>query len=293
MNTTDIVNAILASRNRSNDAYERLLPEMKALDASKVRTVNVEVPIAVSRVLGASPNIWALREEIRIEAPRFQVGVLQKLDSYAYALQEAHVRCLTDKRSPDELRALAEEGRSLRDQLRTDVGPLVSRGLIEGSRLESCVGDNSHKGIATELAMLAMVLLESWPKVKGKCCATEEELHRAEAIADALLAFLGARELSPVAAAEAIDLRNRAFTLLFDNYDQACRVVAFVRRDKGDAEKIAPSLYPTRSRTSEPQEEQPPAPAITAPVPAAGTPVATTTPTSPTVGRPSSNPFMQ
>ena len=149
----------------------------------------------------------------------------------------------------------------LRDRLRDDATPLVSRGLIDADRLDSCKGDNSYKGIATELGILAVVLLEHLPKLQGKCLVTEEELRRAAAIAQALLAYVGRRDLSPEATAEAIDIRNRMFTLLFDNYDVACRSVCFLRWPQGDADKIAPSLYPERRRSrkegEQPEDAQP------------------------------------
>lgn len=146
-------------------------------------------------------------------------------------------------------------------------------------------------------------MLDSWPKIKGKCCVTEDDLQRARAIAEALLAFVGARELSPEATAEALDIRNRMFTLLYDNYDVACRAITFVRWPHGDADKVAPSLYPERRRSrkdADAQDDtaatQPGATPAVVSAPTNGTaPVVannTTAPLNVSVGRPNSNPFM-
>ena len=86
-----------------------MLPEIQAVDPDKVRSVNVEVPTAVSRVLGAAPKILALCTDQGHKTPGIDFASLRQLDeTYAYALQEAHVRCLSSGKSPDELRALTE-----------------------------------------------------------------------------------------------------------------------------------------------------------------------------------------
>lgn len=325
MNNTEIVNAILASRNASHEAYDRVLPEIQAVDPDKVRSVNVEVTTAVSRVLGAAPKILALCTDQGQKTPGIDFASLRQLETYAYALQEAHVRCLSSGKSPDELRALTEEGDSLRALLRSDVAALVNRGLIDPARVSSCQGQPGYKTIATELGILASVMLSCWPQIQGKSCVSEQELRRAQSIAEALLAYLGSREQSPEAKAAASEVRDRAFTLLADNYDIARRVVTYLRWNDGDADQIAPSLYggKRRSRRDDNDDDNDDVPAVTpgaAPVnttpanttpanpipgnsiPANGTPLAgpapgggsgSGSPTNILVGRPDSNPFMQ
>jgi len=303
VNNVEAIDAILAARSSSNAALEIMLPAARALDPSKVRPLNVEIPSVVSRVLGAYPKLMALREEIVRDAPSIPFHKIQKLETCAYALQESYVRCLTSGKTPDQLRLLGEAGDSLRDTLRSDARALVTRRLINGDRLQSCLGQPGYKTIATELGMLVSVFLESWPQVQGKCCVTEEELRRAKAIADALLAIAGSRELSPEAQAEAADLRDRVFTVLVDHYDVARRVVTFLRWEHGDVDEIAPSLFKgrggSRRRDEEPEEPaQPAAPGNAAPVSNPTTPSDVNRPSdhapvNTQIGRPNSNPFMQ
>ncbi len=168
-------------------------------------------------------------------------------------------------------------------------------------------------------------MLSCWPQIQGKSCVSEQELRRAQSIAEALLAYLGSREQSPEAKAAASEVRDRAFTLLADNYDIARRVVTYLRWNDGDADQIAPSLYggKRRSRRDDNDDDNDDVPAVTpgaAPVnttpanttpanpipgnsiPANGTPLAgpapgggsgSGSPTNILVGRPDSNPFMQ
>jgi hypothetical protein len=298
MNTTEIVNAILETRNASSAALDRILPELKALPASEVRSNIVDVPTAVSRVLGAAPKVLALRADIVRDAPNVDIRKLESLQDYAYALQEAHVRCLATGKSPDELRALGEEGDALRDLLRSDAVALVNRGLIDPACLAACSGLAGYKTIATELGVLSSVMIAHWPQIQGKCGVTEQDLKRAQGIAQALLAYVGVRDQSPEMKAAAIDLRDRAFTVLANSYDQACRAVTFLRWNEGDADQIAPSLYGGKRRSEKSdeveQEQSDPRPTqATAPaVPGNGS-ASPPVPVNPLPARPNSNPFMQ
>jgi hypothetical protein len=300
MNTTDIVNTILASRNTTAAALERVRPELQALDANDVRLLKVDVPTAVSRALGAAPKIRGMRAEIVSSAPNVDVERLDKLEDYAYALQEAHVRYLGAGKSPDELRALGAEGDTLRILLRSDAVALVNRGLIDPACLASCTGLSGYKTIATELGILSAVMISNWSKIQCKCGVTEQDLKRATTIGGALLAYVGLREQSPEMKAAAMDLRDRAFTLLANTYDLARRVVTFLRWDEDDADLIAPTLFGGKRRSeknvvdaqAEPATPTPePTPAVT---PAAGNGAASPQASvNVAVGRPNSNPFMQ
>jgi hypothetical protein len=298
MNTNEIVNAILASRTASSAALDRVLPELQALKASEVRSLIVDVPTAVSRVLGAAPKVLALRADIVRDAPSIDIRKIECLQDYAYALQEAHVRCLGTGKSPDELRALGDEGDALRDLLRSDGLALVNRGLIDPACLAACSGLAGYKTIATELGVLSSVMISHWPQIQGKCGVTEQDLKRAQGIAQALLAYVGVRDQSPEMKAAAIDLRDRAFTLLANSYDQAGRAVAFLRWNEGDADQIAPSLFGGKRRSTKSdaadQEQPDPGPTeATAPaVPGNGS-ASPQAPVNPLPGRPNSNPFMQ
>jgi hypothetical protein len=312
MNTTEFVNAILAARTASTAALQRALPDVQAMDPSEVRSINVDAPSAVARVLGALPKILALRADIADALPAFDMSKLDKLQDYACALQEAHVQSLSAGKTPDELRALGEEGDSLRTVLRTDAAALVARGLIDPARLESCNGQPGYKTIATDLGILASVMLSCWPAIVGKSGTTEDELHRAEAIAEAILAYVGIHDQSPEAKAAATDVRNRAFTLLVHTYEESRRAVQYLRFWEGDADDLAPSMYekhrgkqgqnggqkPASAGSPADAPAQAPAAAsvATAAMPAAA-PVNVArvleTPAVNVMGRPTTGPFMQ
>ena len=254
--SSQIVASVLSSRPAGADAaFDRIVAEMKALPDEKVRSVNVDVPTVVSRVLAATFKVVAMRPEILRDAPSVDLALIDKLQDYAWALQEAHVRYLSVGKPPNDLHALAETAEASRRALRVDSTVLVRRGLVDPARLTYCKGLPGYRNVATELMVFATVLLDAWPQLQGKCCTSEDALHQATAVANALLAYVGLREQSPEARAEAAAVRARAFTLLVDAYDEARRAISFLRWRQGDVEKIAPSLFGGRQRVRKKKEE--------------------------------------
>ncbi|WP_437994040.1 hypothetical protein [Sorangium sp. So ce145] len=128
---------------------------------------------------------------------------------------------------------------------------------------------------ANDLVAFSALFTASWSEVTGRTAATEEEVRRAGEIGPQILAALGVREhgKSP-GPTEAADRRARALSLLVHAYDQTRRAIAYLRRDEGDADSIAPSLYKGRAGRAAPSGD-------TAAAPADGAPAGPTAPASP------------
>jgi hypothetical protein len=87
----------------------------------------------------------------------------------------------------------------------------------------------------------------------------QQELDQVENLADRLLMAVGAHKQTP-AAAQAIRVRQAAFTLLIRAYGEVRAVVAFLRHKQADADAIAPSLYAgrrTKGKSGEGDQEKP------------------------------------
>jgi len=102
--------------------------------------------------------------------------------------------------------------------------------VAQEAYLRSLSAAKTPDGAASlDLGLHTSVLRENRARIGSKTCISEQELQRAQAIAEALLAFAGARELSPAAKAEAADVRDPAFTVLVDRFEEERRVVTCVR----------------------------------------------------------------
>ncbi len=296
MSNVQLINAAISNQQLASQARETAAVEWNAIPADQVRQVNLDPATAVTIVMGAAPKIGALVAEMQLRIPGVDVERLKKLGTYALGFHAAHAVYLSVTESPSALQALGEEANAMRDRLAADAAPLMNRGLIDPKSLDDCRRRPGYRAAATELGVYVTVLRPIHEQIKDKCAVTTDDLDRAERISGALLRLVGVRDHAPPSNEEATDQRNRAFTLLTDVYDQACRAVSFLRWEEGDADTIAPSLYSRRKRASDvAREATRPAVPATPDVPAAPTPGVSPMTGQPVYGppgSPTSNPFM-
>ena len=75
---------------RFRDAYQSLLGEIRAVPASELVPINLDIPTAVTTALGALPEIRALRSRVVAEMPQLDVARFDKLEAYTLAVGHAH-----------------------------------------------------------------------------------------------------------------------------------------------------------------------------------------------------------
>jgi hypothetical protein len=259
--------------SEADAAYERVLPEMRALSPGELIPINLDIPSMVTTTLGALPEIRALREEIARNLQTFDLVAFDKMEDYALALKSAHGRYLSSLVPSDELKALVEEATNVRETLVLDATALARRGILDSSQLRELRGPVGYKNLATDLETLANALRGSWAKVQGQSAVTLVELTRASNLSTELLRMVGLKEQGPGATQVVSDLRVRAFTLLARTYDASRSAVMYLRWKFNDVDSIAPSLYAGRSNG---RRKEPDAPAENA-----VSPVTTTTTVAP------------
>lgn len=237
--------------------FDRVKVELAVLKNEQLLAVNLDISAAVATVLGVLPEVRALREQMVTELPLFDIGRVDKLEDYALALSYAQAKYLSATLPPDDLEALATEAARLRERLLAESRALAHHGLVSDAQLSQLKGAKGYKNIATDLMVLTNVLQEAWPQIQGKTPTTAEDLAQASRVATRLLRVVGLREQGPAQVAAATDLRLRAFTTLLRAYEEVRRAVSYLRAPSGDADTIAPSLFPgrPRRRASEPDTE--------------------------------------
>jgi hypothetical protein len=240
--------------------------DLAALKVDQLLQVNLDIPTAVTTILGVLPEVRALRERMSKELPAFDLKTFDKLEDYALALSAAQTGYLTATQPPDDLQALSAEAGALHDRLLADAKALATHGLVDGNQLSQLLGGNSYKSLAQDLQILSKILQENWPQIQGKTPTVADDLKTANQMSTRLMRVIGVREQSPALLAAASEARMRAFTQLIRVYEEARRAVSYLRAPEGDADSIAPSLYPGRPKRRQPPEP-PPAPTPEPPVP--------------------------
>ena len=255
-NVTDVSGPV----PRFRDAYQTLLEEMRAVPADKLTIVNLDIPTAVTTVLGALPQIRAIRAQVVATMPQFDIARFDKLEAYTLAVGYANSLYLAASQPSESIEALAEAGGTMRDLLVAEATTLAQRRLIDGQRLKELKGANGYRNLAVDLFTLAAMVRDVWPTLGGKTTLQLTELDQAETLADKLLTAVGQREQGPAVIATSAENRQRAFTLFISAYDNVRRVVTFLRWHEDDVDEIAPSLYGKGTRRKS-HDTLPPLPA--------------------------------
>lgn len=278
-NTTD--NTAVDEKTVFEKHYEELLPEIRAFDTDKVVQVNLDIMQLVSTVLGSLPEIVAKEKEIRNQLVGFDVDRALRLEAYVMALSHAHREWLNAVKPQDGFEALIEEATQLRENLFSDASALVQRQLMDGAHLAELLGTIGYKNLASDLLVLAGMFREQYPKIAGKCATQKAEVARADQLAADILRAVGLKEQGTALIAETTDIRNRAFTIVIELYDQVRRAIQYLRWKEDDADTIAPSLFAARNARKRTETPKPPAPTPAVPPVTGGSPVTGTSPVAP------------
>jgi hypothetical protein len=246
---------------RSAEAYEQLLPEIQAVAESELAPINIDIPTAVTTVLGSIPEIVAVRPLIARDLPTFDITKVDKLEQYTLAVSHAHTLYRAAWAPKVEVSTLASELASLRDQLLLDASSLTSYGLLNSERLKECKSAQGYRPVAYDVLTVITVLRESWSSIAGRTPVTLDVLDHGAVLAEQFLQAIGLREQAPPTVGEASVIRHKAFTLFYEVYEDIRRAIQYVRGKTGDADEIAPSLYAGRST---PRRKAPEEPAATA-----------------------------
>lgn len=213
--------------------------ELLAMPREELVAVNVDVDAAALLVLGTVPALRAHRAALVALVGEAMVAPLDRLEEYARATLQAQA-ALRSAETPVDVEVLAREALEVRGVLVRTVQALVARKLVPASALSGLRGGRGYLQRSFDVAQLSALLAGSWETVGPRVGLTLDELRHAEGVATALAMAAGLRRRA--VRGEAAELRQRAFTRLARTYDHARRLIAFLRWNEGDADRIAPSF---------------------------------------------------
>ncbi len=262
------------------DAYQRALPAARALTLAELVTINIDVPTAVTTVIGKLPQVRGLRDAIVRAMPTLELVNIDQLETYTLATAHAHALYLSASAPSEGLARLTADAAAIRDTLYSDAVALANRGLINGARLGEFKAATGYKNVAFDLLGLTALLRTAWSQVEGKTALTLAELDAADLTGEQILSAIGNRRQGPLASAEVVQLRQRMFTLFVNAWGQVRRAVIFLRWDEEDFDEIAPSLYAGRGRRKTDAAVEPPQPPAGGPGPTTAPGTAPETPDS-------------
>lgn len=237
-------------------AYERIEPELDAIEPADVGRVTADVPTAVSLAIGSIPLLEGLAPEMKKQLTAPPIEHIARLRVLSLGLLYTHLRYVP--RRSESVQADLEEARVLREQMLSAADAHVSFGHMSPDAVASVRDGGGYLDRANDLIALAALFRAVGPRIRGATPVTEAMLARATELGTQLIGELGGQELGIGADGAGPrdwrDRRNRAFTLFMQNWEGIRRAVEYVRYYEQDAETFAPLLHRRGTRPSDEED---------------------------------------
>src|SRR5512145_208625 len=202
------------TRRCAGAALAQIRPELDRISREELQRQNVVAVNVVTTIRGVKQGLLELRPLMQ-QLICFNIDHLDRLDLYATAFAAANAEYESSRERNKEPAAVIAEGIALRTRLMADIRVLVSRGLISPEPLKKLTRRRGYTQVSKDLLLLATLLRARSPAVAARCATTEDEVARAEALADKLMDVVSRRGEPLKAEADALDIRKRAFTAFF------------------------------------------------------------------------------
>jgi hypothetical protein len=147
--------------------FQRVEQELRAVPKGELLALNLDVPSAVATVLGAWPELWALRDQVA-KFPGFDISRSDKLRDYALALAHAHGVFRGSMGPPDGIAQMAEELATLRDMLFADAMALAKRGVFDQARIGKLRSGPGYESLAFDVVGLVQIFRERWADIANR-----------------------------------------------------------------------------------------------------------------------------
>lgn len=228
--------------NAAAEAFAKVEPELASLAPEALAPAIVDLGAAVTSVLAAAPRIREYREAIVEQLPKHPIWAVDKLETYAQAAWYAHLLHTYSSGSPEQAKALVDEGARLREGMLIGAEALAHRALLDSDAVAR-IRKGGGADIAGDLSALAALFKEGWSRISSKTAVEKHEIERAAELGPAVMVASAAKKHKST---DTEGQRARAFTLLVNAYDACRQALTYLRWKEGDADTLAPSLFKKR-----------------------------------------------
>lgn len=234
-----------AAPGEAAEAYQRVEALVAKVRNEDLVKVNVDIPKAVSTILGALPACEPFLGALR-ELPGLDFAGIERLRDLTFAAWHAHLAA-SPKVTESQKATLLEEATPLREALLVGSEALAFAGLLDSATVASIRAGSGNLDKANDLVALATVLSLAWERIETKTAITWEQVELAATLGPKLLVALSDRPLA-LAGDDPGLASARTFTLMTRGYDELRRGMTFLRWHDKDADSLVPSIYAGKRR---------------------------------------------
>jgi hypothetical protein len=236
----------LPTEEDGHEALVRVEPELAGLASDQLLEVNLDVPRACSRALGALPAVRSIRPHVVEQLVHYPLEPFDKLEDYTMALYYAHHLAAPPPKTGPMARKLYGEVLKLREHLLFQAEALMRTGHLDSAKIDAIREGGGYEDAGNDAIALSLLFRTNWGAIESKTGVRKDECSRADQLGRQLVELMGRRK-NPLAEKlprkRAFEQRSRCFTLFYGAYDKCRRAVTFLRWDEGDADDLVPNLY--------------------------------------------------
>lgn len=248
-------------------AFRAREPKIRAITV--LRDGSIDVNAACTRLLGALPQIKAMRPLIEETFRKFNWEAFDDLEGRLHAAHYCNGLWLSKTATKVDLATSAAELDDWIDKLRETCEMLVSFGKVAPEQLRGLgAPTGGYLGKVNDVSRLLGILRRLDPAALNRTMLDPSDLSTIEV---ALLSFqsaMGKKQVVPVEREEASLLRQQALTYLLESFDEAQRAAFYLHGEQA-GKQLVPSPYAdrgARKSKSDTDSEQPPLQPSTPPV---------------------------
>ena len=241
------VTATVLDTHPSEEAYKLILPELEQVTDEEIERINVDVVFLVNNMLGALPEIMAMRPQIEATFKSFDFERFDRFRSYLLALNHAHAIYRATRALQRDVKELARVTEEQRERLLSVAQTLSKFGLVDAEVLKDIKKESGYRALASDTLTLVTLLKANWEQIAGSCPLTERDLNQAGTEVLDLQTAIGLREQGPALRSEAGVNRRKAYTLFRRCYEPIRRA-AIVLYGEERASDVVPGLTQGNTR---------------------------------------------
>jgi hypothetical protein len=224
----------------SQQAYERFLPEARALDARDVRPFRADPSLAYHNIDSGVTAVLEREAQIAEELPKIDIARVRALPELALAVCFAAAQVDRDAPTSRGIEEKLGRARSRREIMLSSAVALAKAGVLPEPAVAKIARGSGAIDAAQDCVDLAALFTKHAAAVRGKTAVTAADVREAAALGTELLTLLKPKSAkrsrgAPAEVVSAAASRDRLWTLLAQQHRELRRAGMWLWAEEVDA----------------------------------------------------------
>ncbi|WP_148313881.1 hypothetical protein [Sorangium cellulosum] len=208
----------------SAEAAADFLQEAQSIPAREIRPLRADAALVHHNISVGLDAVSAREAELLTLPAPFDLDAMRSLRRLALGLVYAAAQ--VDRSSPGTAKKLLKRAHELRDVLLSAAVALMKAGVLPAQRVKKIMAGSGARDMVQDCVDLAQLFRDHAADLRGKTAVTRAQIDEASTVGDQLLALLrpkGAKAKTPAAVKDAVEARDRLWTLLSLRHEEQLR----------------------------------------------------------------------